>query len=136
MSSRTTSPRHDERGATLAELMIAMVILSIGILAVARMFPAGSANQVRSRSMSTANYFMQEKVEELSGLDWADAALTAGRHPAGVAFDTLGTSGAWLRYYEVTAMAAPLQNLKQVTVTVNGKYLGARSVSSTTYLRR
>lgn len=136
MSSRTDRPRRDERGATLAELMIALVILSIGILAVARMFPAGSTSQVRSRSMSTANYYMQAKMEELSALDWSDASLTAGRHPAGTAFDTLGTSKVWLRFYTVTAMAAPLQNLKQVTVTVNGKYLGARSVSSTTYLRR
>ena len=136
MSSRPDFSGRDERGATLAELMIALVILSIGILAVSQMFPAGSRNQVRSRSMSTANYFMQEKMEELSGLDWADPALTEGRHPAGVAFDTVGTGGAWLRCYNVAAMAAPLQNLKQVTVTVNGKYLGTRSVSSTTYLRR
>jgi len=125
-----------ERGATLAELMIALVVLSIGILAVSQLFPAGSRTEVQARSTSTASYFVQEKIEELSGKTSADAALTVGRHPAGTAFDTLGAHGTWQRFYTVTAMPAPLSTMKQVTVTVNWTFLGPRSVTSTTYLRR
>jgi Tfp pilus assembly protein PilV len=130
------TPPASERGTTLAELMIALVVLSVGILAVAQLFPAGMRSEVQSRSTSTANYYVQEKMEELSGTAWNDAKLTVGRHPAGAVFDTLGTHATWLRFYQVTAMASPLDNLKQVTVTVNWTNHGTRSVSSTTYVRR
>jgi len=48
----------------------------------------------------------------------------------------LGTSGQWQRFYQVTTMASPLENLKLVTVTVQWTYMGARSVTATTYVRR
>jgi hypothetical protein len=63
--------------------------------------------------------------------------LTDGRHPAGTACDTL-ERGQWLRFYQVSTMALPLDNLKKVDVTVT--YQGAgrtpRTVSATTYVRR
>jgi Tfp pilus assembly protein PilV len=122
---------------SLVELCIALVVLAIGILAVGRMFPAGARAQAQDRLLISANYYAQEKVESLTGLSWADASLSDGRHPAGTAFDTLGT-GRWLRSYQVTTMASPLDNLKKVDVTVS--YQGAgqaqRSLTATTYVRR
>ena len=135
MPSPAVRPVLSQRGSTLAEVMVALVVLSIGILAVARVFPAGTRSQVQSRVTSTANYYVQDKLEELSGKTWTDAALTTGRHPA-AGFDTLGTHGTWKRRYQVDQMVAPLDNLKKVTVTVNYTVQGARSVASTTYMRR
>ena len=66
----------------------------------------------------------------------ADAALSVGRHPAGTATENLGTTGQWHRYYEVTQLAAPLDNLKKVTVTVSWTFMGARSARAVTYMRR
>jgi prepilin-type N-terminal cleavage/methylation domain-containing protein len=126
------NPSGHERGTTLAELMVALVVLSIGILAVAQLFPAGTRTQVQSRMTNTANYYAQEKLEQLRSLDWANADLTAGRHPTS-GTEALGTSGQWQRFYEVTAMAAPLGNLKRVDVAV---YWGRDTVTSTTYVRR
>jgi len=122
---------------SLVELMIALVVLAIGILAVGRMFPTGARSQAQDRLLISANYYAQEKLEAMTGLSWADASLSDGRHPAGIAFDTLGT-GQWLRSYQVTTMAGALQNLKKVDVTVNyrGAGLGQRAVTATTYLRR
>ena len=118
---------------SLVELSIALVVLAVGILAVARLFPAGARSQVQDQLLIGANYYAQEKVEALTGLSWADAAMTDGRHPAGSAFDTLGT-GQWLRCYQVTTMTGSLDNLKKVDVTVN--YQGAgqapRSLTATT----
>ena len=128
--------RHAERGATLIELMIALVVLSIGILAVTQLFPAGARAQVSDRMMTAGTYYAQEKLEELNRLAWADPALSDGRHPPGIATENLGTSGRWHRYYEVTTLAVPLDNLKRVTVTVEWTFMGARQVQSTTYLRR
>jgi prepilin-type N-terminal cleavage/methylation domain-containing protein len=126
-----------ERGMSLVELLVALVVLAIGILAVGGMFPAGARSQAQDRLLISANYYAQEKVEALTGLSWADASLLDGRHPAGTAFDTLGT-GQWQRFYQVTTLTGTLQNLKKVDVTVN--YSGAgqaqRAVTATTYLRR
>ena len=123
-----------ERGTTLAELMVALVVLSVGILAVAQLFPAGSRGQVQDKMISTANYYAQQKIEELINVPWSDARLTTGRHPAVATSDEV--IGAWTRHYDVQVLAAPLDNLKKVTVTVAWNYHGARSVATTTYLRR
>jgi len=135
--SRSPAPtRRHERGASLIELMIALVVLSLGILAVAQLFPAGTRSQVSDRMLTSGNYYAQDKIETLNHLPWSDTQLTDGRHPPGIATEACGTSGRWLRFYEVTSLAAPLDNLKKVTVTVKWTYMGARQVQSTTYLRR
>ena len=128
-----TSLRHPERGTSLAELMIALVVLSVGLLAVAQLFPAGSRSQVQDRMLTVANYYAQEKIESFVNLAWSDPNLTPGRHPAGTATEALG---AWQRFYQVEVMPSPLENLKKVTVTVSWSFQGTRSVSATTYVRR
>jgi hypothetical protein len=120
----------------MVELMIALVILSLGILAVGQLFPAGSRGQLQDRMLTTANYYAQEKSEQLAVLPWTDASLSAGRHPPGTATESLGDSGKWQRFYEVEILPAPLDNLKKVTVTVSWAFQGARSVTAVTYLRR
>ncbi len=126
-----------ERGFSLVEVLIALIVMSIGIFAVARLFPAGARGQVQDRLTIGANDYVQEKVEYLRGLSWSDADLTAGRHPAGSATEACG-GGAWQRFYVVTAMATPLDNLKRIDVTVSWKGAGTtgRSLTSSTYVRR
>ena len=128
-------PCSTERGVTLVELMIALVVLAVGVLALAQTFPAGGRAQVRDRMFSSANAFMQDKVEELGTKNWGDTDLDLGRHPAS-GFDTLGVKRNLLRYYEVSAMASPLDNLRKVTVRMNWQYMGARACSTTIYVRR
>ena len=125
-----------ERGISLVEILIALVVLSVGIMAIAGIFPAGTRTEVQTRMQSSANYFAQEKLEELRAIHWTDPALTAGRHPAGSVCDTLGATKAWLRFYEVTDLAAPLQDLKRVSVNVSWTYKTTRSVIDTMYVRK
>lgn len=134
MLPRSARGPRSERGTTLAELMIALVVLSIGILAVAQLFPAGSRGQVQDKMVSTANYYAQQKIEQLINLSWSDTQLDAGRHPTSAANDEV--LGAWKRHYDVAVLAAPLDNLKKVTVTVSWTFQGARSVATSTYVRR
>lgn len=135
MNTRILTPR-SERGMTLVEAMVALIVLSLGILAIGQLFPAGTRGQVSDRMLTQANYYAQQKVEDLTILSWTDAALTGGRHPSGTTNEPLGSNGQWQRFYQVTTMAAPLDNLKKVTVTVNWTVQGPRSVAATTYLRR
>jgi Tfp pilus assembly protein PilV len=122
---------------SLVELMIALVVLAVGILAVGRMFPTGARSQVQDRLRIGANYYAQEGIEQLTGRTWSDPMLADGRHPAGTAMDSLG-GGRWLRFYQVTTMTGSLNNLKKVDVTVNFQSpdQGARMVTATTYVRR
>ena len=127
---------HRERGASMVELMVALVVLALGILAVGQLFPAGSQSQVRGKMMTSANLYAQQKVEQLRPLSWNDAALSLGRHPGGSATESLGDHGSWQRFYNVELMAQPLQDLKKITVTVTWTFSGPRSVTATTYVRR
>lgn len=135
--ARTTTRNTSERGMSLIELMIALVVLAVGLLAVGQLFPTGARSQVQDQLLTSANYFAQEKLESLTGLSWSDPLLTDGRHPAGTATESLG-NGQWTRFYQVTTLTGKLDNLKKVDVTVN--YLGAgrasRLTTATTYVRR
>ena len=135
--SPSTSADSDQRGATLIELMMALVVLALGVLAVAQVFPAGTRSQIKDSLMSSASYYAQETIEDVGTMTWSDPNLAPGRHPPGAAEDSLGTLGTWRRHYDVADMAAPLDNLRKVTVTVSWNHLGnARQVTATTYVRR
>ena len=127
-----------ERGFTLIEVLVALVVMAIGIFAVARLFPTGARGQVQDRLLIGANEYVQEKIEYLRGLTWSDPDLVEGRHPAGTATEPCDNIGRWQRFYTVTTMASPLDNLKKVDVTVewSGAGQSGRSLTSTTYVRR
>jgi Tfp pilus assembly protein PilV len=127
---------HPDRGASMVELMVALVVLALGILAVGQLFPAGSQSQVRGKLMTSANLYAQQKIEQLRPLSFNDAALDIGRHPAGIATESLGDHGTWQRFYNVEQMAQPLQDMKKITVTVTWTYSGSRTATATTYVRR
>ena len=124
-----------ERGTTLLELMVALTVLAVGVLAVAQLFPAGSRSQVRDKLRTEASQLAREKIEQLEVLDWTDLALTPGLHPAG-APEKVGNVGTLSRRYQVDAMGAPLDNLKRVTVDVTWNQVRACSVQAVTYVRR
>ena len=130
------SIRRAEHGVTLVELLAALVVISIGLLALVRLFPTATSNQLQDRMVTSANLYAQEKIEALTGKTWIDADLTLGRHPAGTATEDLGTTQSWHRSWTVEQLASPLDNLKKITVTVTWQFMGSRSVTATTYLRR
>ncbi|TMQ48384.1 MAG: prepilin-type N-terminal cleavage/methylation domain-containing protein [Candidatus Eisenbacteria bacterium] len=128
--------RNPEQGLTLVETLVALVILAIGIMAVARVFPSVSANQLSARMLTAGSNFAREQQEQLGALPWTDAALTDGRHPAGTATDDIGSNNAWHRYYNVTTLTGTLSDLKRVVVTVRWTFNGTDSTMTTTYFRR
>ena len=135
MNPRISQPR-GERGITLVEVMIAILVMTTGVLALGRMIPAATHGQVSDKLLTQANAYAQQQVETLQVAYWSDPALTDGRHPAGAANEVLGATGTWQRHYDVATMAAPLDNLRKITVTVEWNYPDLRSVTATTYVRR
>lgn len=141
MNAHRPHPVHSiaagERGMTLVELMVALVVLTLGLLAVGRLFPTGARTQAQDHLLVVANEYAQQRVESLTGLSWSDAALTEGRHPSGTTTESLG-QGQWQRWYTVTTLTGKLDNLKKIVVTVDytGAAGGPRSVTAITYVRR
>jgi prepilin-type N-terminal cleavage/methylation domain-containing protein len=130
--SRRPSPS-DSAGLTLIEVMIALIVLSVGMLAIARLFPTGSRSQVASRMRTTADQYADETFENLCGLPRSNPAWSPGRHPVS-GFETLGATRAWRRYYVVSSMPSPLDSLVKVQATVGWTSARRESVSITGYL--
>lgn len=121
-----------ERGITLVEVLIAIVVLTTGILALGRMIPAATRGQVSDKLLTQANAYAQQKIESLQTLVWSHPDLADGLHPT----EPLGSNGQWQRHYTISILPAPLDNLRKVTVTVDWEFGGPHSVTATTYLRR
>ena len=134
MNSRTHS-RRSERGITLVEVLIAVLVMTTGILALGRLIPSASRGAQSDKMLTQANAYAQHTIEDLQTMTWSDPRLVDGRHPLS-SNEQLGSNGQWERYYEIATMAAPLDNLRKVTVTVTWDYTGPHNVTATTYLRR
>jgi len=132
MTARIHRNADPERGSTLLELLVALVVLSIGVLGVSGLFPAGTRVQVRDRLRTEASQFSREKIEQLHNVALTDPSLTTGRHPATP--EVLGEAGGLRRYYDVELLAAPLDNLRKVTVSVTWTQVRACTVQAVTYL--
>lgn len=128
--------RRSERGLTLVEVLIAIIVMTTGILALGRLIPAATRGQVSDKMLTQANAYAQQKVEDLQTLTWSDPLLLDGRHPAGTTNEPLGSNGQWQLHYDVETLTAPLDNLRKITVTVEWSFMGPHNVTATTYVRR
>ena len=63
-----------EKGFTLIEVMIALVLFAVGLLAFAGLEVVALRNSTYSKEYSKANTYAQQKVEELKGVSWASVA--------------------------------------------------------------
>lgn len=70
----------NEKGASVVEIMVALLIFGIGLVAAIRVLPESSAKTTRSRNKTIAVNVAQEKIEELMAAGYQHADLTAGNH--------------------------------------------------------
>lgn len=70
-----------QNGFSLLEVLIAMVILAIGLLAVAQMQIAAIRSNVFGSGMNAASSLASNTIEWLIGLPYGDAALTTYNTP-------------------------------------------------------
>ena len=96
----------NHQGFTLIEVLIAMVIFSIGILAVASMQLRNTKNNTTGNITTRAAMLARAKMEEVKSKALADMA------------DENETSGIFARETRVDPVAA-LPNARQITVTVS-----------------
>jgi len=103
---RPAAPRRDaaQAGFSIIELMVALVLLGLGILSLANLFPLGSQTQLRDRLRTSATDLAQQKMEQLRMRAWSDTDLDVGTHPdADGETLTLAEEGEFVRYWIVEA---------------------------------
>ena len=97
-----------ECGMTMVELMIAIVVLSIGLLGIAAIFPSGRRFTTRDRMTTTATDLAEQKMEQLRTLAYSDPDLTVGLHPT-ASGETVGNNNRYVRWWTVTQIATDLR---------------------------
>lgn len=102
----------NDHGMTLLEILVAVTVLCVGLLAVIVMFPTSSSNIDYGGKMSKATSLAQGKLEEFRNTSFD--SITAGNDsPAG-----------YTRTWTVSDAGAFPFRLKTITVTVSWIALG------------
>jgi prepilin-type N-terminal cleavage/methylation domain-containing protein len=87
----------NKKGFTLIEVLVGLVLLAIGLLAIAGMQITSVRGNFFSSNMTQASILAQDRLETLRNLAYADAALTVGNHDDGLIPGTIFT-----RNYDVS----------------------------------
>ena len=103
----------NQRGFTVVELMAALLLFSIGIVALARVLPQGMEIRDRGRRMTVATQLAREEIETLRSLPFSDPDLTDGLHVD----DEVLLNGAYRRRWTVQN-DTPLPDMMRIEVRV------------------
>ena len=71
----------EKKGFTLIEVLIGLIILAIGVLAVAGMQITSTRGNFFSNNLMQASYIAQDRLEFLKNSHLDDGALSNGNHP-------------------------------------------------------
>ena len=111
---------NNQSGFTLLEVLIAISILTVGLLGVAQMQIMGIKGNYFSGNTTAALSLAEEKMEDLLGKSYTDAELASGNNPdANNPIDETGQAGGiYSRMWTVTDNT-PIIDTKEVTVSVS-----------------
>lgn len=105
----TRAAKHgaNERGFTLIEVMVAIVILTVGLLSLAQMMVLATNSNTLSGRMTSASALAKEQLERLKATPFYDDPLTQTRNPALLdGGDIDSTIADYVRYYDQNGTAA------------------------------
>lgn len=111
-------------GFTLIETLLAVSILSIGLLAIAAMQTSAIKVNSSANYLTKRSTWAQDKLEELVALPYSNARLDLGGHVPETTSD--GHTIEW------NVVAGPVSDTKQVTVTAtkHGKTIQMRFIKA------
>jgi type IV pilus assembly protein PilV len=127
-----------DKGFSLVEIMIGIILLAVGLLAIAGMQMTSIRGNYFSSSMMQASFYGQDGLEVLRGLpfqpsgDWS-VALSIGPHSLGNAFEDGGAIPGthFTRVYTVTQHPTSA-NIRIIQVTINWTDKASHSLSFST----
>ena len=117
---------HKDQGFTLIEVLIALAIFSIGILAVGSMQLRSTGGSTNARILTEASIWGQDQVETLMSCPYNDPNLALGNVADGT--EQTSTEGSYNIVWEVWDNSGvtpwgvtPANNTRIVRVTVTGR---------------
>jgi type IV pilus assembly protein PilV len=98
----------DESGFTLAEILVAAVIIAVGIVGLAVVMPLAGYGVQQGNQLSTATFLAQQRLEQVRNAAWT-GALYPSPLPAGwtAPVDCVGTSSGSAAPTSTTCNVAP-----------------------------
>jgi type IV pilus assembly protein PilV len=108
-----------KEGFTIIEVLIGLVILAIGMLAIAVLQTTSVRGNYFSSNLMQASYVAQDRLELLKNVSYTDAALGAGEHPDGsTRVPDIPGGMVFNRSYTVTAVNDPYGDYLRIDYTV------------------
>lgn len=131
-TARVVRRRADEKGFTLLEIIIALLVMMISVLGTASLFIFAINYNSGSRDRTVALAIAQQRIERLRNIPFTDAALNATA--AAGTTETLQTNN---RTFAVTTVItdvpgsppAPTTEARRKVITVTVRPLGGRTVT-------
>lgn len=108
--------RADREGFTLLEILIALTIFSVGVMAIAQMLLSMMRGNVAANRLTSATYLAQQKLEEVLAAPFDD--ITAANFPA-ENYNTIANYPDYKRALSITTNSA--NTFKTLTITVYWK---------------
>ena len=146
-----------QRGMTLAEILVAIAVIGIGLAALAATVPLSSYGIQEGSQLSTATFLANARLEQVKNATWTEAPIPTGTDSVGVSASASAApvSAAVTTFPDENPVAAPYgqytrtvrifdcsspgmscgvadANLRQVTVTVTYRPLTGVGQSATT----
>ncbi len=119
-AAETVPGKRGRHGFTLIEVLIAMAIFSIGILAVGAMQISSANNNTGARIQTEEYTWVVDQIERLTGLGYEDPDLDAGGHSISRSPYTVS----W-----AVAVDMPVEGAKTIAVTADGSHSRARPLT-------
>jgi type IV pilus assembly protein PilV len=104
--------RKKENGFSLIEVVAGLIILAIGLLAIATMQVTSTKGSYFSSHVTEATILAQDKMEYLKNLSYGDSNLSGGQHDEGTISGSI-----YSRQYNVAEDAG--NSMKTINVTVH-----------------
>ncbi len=126
-----------QEGFTLVELMIAVAILAIGLLALAGLQVTAIRGNLSSKGQTTAVMLAEAKMEEFKNTAFSSLSNVTNQADSNNPLNESGQSGGRYNRYWTIQNYAGSSNMKQITVTVSWtETIGSRSISLDTVVAK
>ena len=136
----------DERGMSLAEILVACVIIAIGLVGLLSAVPTASYGIQEGRQLSTATFLANQRLEEVRNAQWTQCP-TADTLGVSATASVAPTAGGTTTFPDESPMAAPygdytrtvritdIQPADPCVAGVGGPNVGLRQVTVTVSYR-
>ena len=126
----------ESKGFSLIEVLIALVILAVSLLALAGLMATTVRNNSFGGHITEASTLAQDKLEEFRATHWEDIQVTPSGHPDTDPVDRIPKGSTGIVYTRNWEVKLENGNVKKIAVTVNWKDRTDHSIRLTSLISK